>query len=66
MTVLLLIIMILAQRVHKIGEETSSKKCDKIENASIIDVSSLPDGLYFVKIKDFSNNLIELKKFIKL
>ena len=45
---------------------TSSKKCDITENASIIDVSSLPGGLYFVKIKDFSNNLIELKKFIKL
>ena len=45
---------------------TISKKCDVIENASKIDVSSLPDGLYFVKIRDFSNNSIELKKFIKL
>ena len=45
---------------------TSSKKCDIIQNASKIDVSSLPDGLYFVKIKDFSNNSIEIKKFIKL
>ena len=45
---------------------TSSKKCDVIENASKIEVSSLPDGLYFVKIRDLSNNSIELKKFIKL
>ena len=45
---------------------TSFNNCNIIENANKIDVSALPNGLYFIKIKCLPNNSIELKKFIKL
>lgn len=34
-------------------------------NVHTIDISSLPSGLYFVRILDLNNNLLEVKKIIK-
>ena len=45
---------------------TSMQKFNKIENFSEIDISALPVGMYFIKIRAISNNTFELKKVIKL
>ena len=39
---------------------------NNIENSFTVDISELPSGLYFVRVRDLSNNLLEVQKFIKL
>jgi acetyl esterase/lipase len=38
---------------------------NNVENPHTIDISELPDGLYFVRVRDLSNNLLEVQKIIK-
>ena len=39
---------------------------NNVENSHTIDISVLPGGLYFVRVRDLSNNLLEVQKIIKL
>ena len=39
---------------------------NNVENTHTIDISVLPGGLYFVRVMDLSNNLLEVQKIIKL
>ncbi len=39
---------------------------NNIENAGIIDISELPNGIYIIKIKGLSTNELKVKKIIKL
>ena len=39
---------------------------NNVENTHTIDISVLPGGLYFVRVRDLSNNLLEVQKIIKL
>ena len=37
-----------------------------VENSHTIDISAHPDDLYFVRVRNLSNNLLEIQKIIKL
>ena len=41
-------------------------KINNLDNYHAIDISALSSGLYFIRVNDFSNNLLEVKKLIKL
>ncbi len=38
---------------------------NNVGNAHTIDISALPAGLYFVRVRNLSNNLLEIQKIIK-
>ena len=42
------------------------QKVTNVENSNTIDISELQDGVYFVRVRDLSNNLLEVQKIIKL